>query len=220
MAASLSKIASSLLISLCFLATPLWTREAPASSPYPVVPAKEGEHCTVCGAPLGEDDVALIVRGRRVPLGKSMVDTFLADEEKYFAEKQPKAALFQEELTAPAGVAQGGISGSWFLFGLYVLLSLVFAGLSGYRAVSKGLQPIPYFFLGFFFSALGYLYVLTRRPLAAKGTIPTGLVKVPVTLTPRACPMCGNTNHPAAHKCSACGGPLEPTLQSDVARVS
>jgi hypothetical protein len=164
--------------------------------------------------------VALIVRGRRVPLDKSMVDTFLADEEKYFAEKQPKAALFQEELTAPAGVAQGGISGSWFLFGLYVLLSLVFGGLSGYRAVSKGLQPIPYFFLGFFFSALGYLYVLTCRPLAAKGTIPTGLVKVPVTLTPRACPMCGNTNHPAAHKCSACGGPLEPTLQSDVARVS
>src|SRR5437773_2612160 len=110
MAGFISKIACSSVGALCLVTVPFLAQEAPAKSSYPVVPAKDGERCIVCGAPLGGDDVALIVRGRRVPLGKSMVDTFLADEEKYFAEKQPKAALFQEELAAPAGVAQGGIS--------------------------------------------------------------------------------------------------------------
>jgi hypothetical protein len=148
-----------------------------------------------------------------------MVDTFLADEERYFAAKQPRAALFQEELAAPVGVAQGGISWGWFLFGLYVLLSLVFAGLSGYRAVSRGLQPIPCFFVGFFFNAFGYFYVLTRASLVARGAIPAGLVKVPATLAPQKCPRCGSDNHPAARKCSGCGGVLQPLLQSDVARV-
>src|SRR6266511_4140931 len=98
MTAFFSRLICWLVLVLYFLATLLCAQEIPARSPYPVVPAKAGERCTVCGAPLGEDDVALLVRGRRVPLGKSMVDTFLADEEKYFAEKQPKSALFQEEL--------------------------------------------------------------------------------------------------------------------------
>src|SRR5262249_17364899 len=84
------------VVALCLLGVPLLAQETPANRPYPVVPAKEGERCTVCRAALGKDDVALIVRGRRVPLGRLMVDTFLANEEKYFAEKQPKAALFQE----------------------------------------------------------------------------------------------------------------------------
>ena len=206
-------------VALCLLGAPLVALETPPGGPYPVVPAKKGERCIVCGAPLGKDDVALIIRGRRVPLDRSMVDTFLADEEKYFAEKQPKAALFQEELTAPAGVAQGGISWAWFLFGLYVLLSLIFGALSGYRAVSRGLQPIPYFFVGFFFNAPGYLYVLTRPSLVAKGTVPAGFVKVPTTLAPQKCHMCGSDNHPAASKCSGCGAGLRPLSQSDVARV-
>jgi len=215
----LPKLSGSLIVALYLSAIPYWAQEARGKSPYPVVPAHEGERCTVCGAPLGEDDVALIVRGRRVPLGKAMVDTFLAHEEKYFAAKQPKAALFQEELTASGGVVQGGISWGWFSFGLYVLLSLVFAGLSGYSAVSKGLPAIPYFFGGLFLNAFGYLYVLTRLSLVAKGTIPTGLVKVPTTLAPQKCHMCGSDNHPAAPTCSACGGALQPALQSDVARV-
>src|SRR5262249_44998082 len=103
---------SSLLV-LCLFEITLPAQEAPIKSPYPVVPARAGERCTVCGTPLGQDDVALMVRGRRVPLNKSMVDAFLADKEKYFAQQQPRAALFQEELDVPAGVAQGGISLRW-----------------------------------------------------------------------------------------------------------
>jgi hypothetical protein len=215
-----SKIAYSSVTLFCLLGTLLASQEAPARGPYPVVSAKEGERCSVCGAALGEDDVALMVRGRRVLFEKSMIDTFLADPEKYFSEKQPRAGLFQEELDAPPGTAQGGISWGWFLFGSYVLLSLLFAGLSGYSAISKGLQPIPSFFIGLFFNALGCLYVLTRRRVAPRGNLPAGLVKIPVTLAPKACPTCGNTNHPAARKCSVCDGHLQPGLQSDVARAS
>ncbi|MFQ5675448.1 MAG: hypothetical protein ACE5G1_06080, partial [bacterium] len=65
------------------------------------------------------------------------------NQEKYFAELQPKSALFQENFGAPPGAAQGGISLGWFLFGSYVLLALIFSGLSGHAAVSKGLNAIP-----------------------------------------------------------------------------
>lgn len=199
--------------------SPLYAQEIKAPPQYPSVPAKPGERCTVCGVSLTENDVALIVRGRRVPLNNAMVDSFLRNQEKYFSTKQPKGALFQEELKTSAGVAQGGISSGWFLFGLYMLVALIFGGMSGYTAVSKGLQPIPHFFIGFFFSALGYLYVLSRPAAVTKGEIPAGLVKVPATHAPVPCPDCGNTNHPAATKCVGCGAKLQPLMQSEVTRT-
>ena len=104
-------------------------------SQYQSVPARPGELCTVCGTPLTEDDVALIVKGRRVPLNKAMVNAFLQNQEKYFTKMQPRGALFQEELDAPAGTALGGVSLGWFLFGSYVLVALIFGGMSGYAAV-------------------------------------------------------------------------------------
>jgi hypothetical protein len=188
-------------------------------SPYQSVPAKSGELCTVCGVPLTEDDVALIVKGRRVPLNKAMVNKFLQNQEKYFATMQPRSALFQAELDAPAGTALGGVSSGWFLFGLYVLVALIFGGMSGYTAVAKGLKPIPHFFIGFAFCAIGYLYVLTRPRQAEEGEIPSGLVKVPATSAPTPCKKCGYTNHPSAKKCAGCGTNLTPIVQSDVTRV-
>ncbi len=131
------------------------------ANPYAVVPARVGEYCTVCGSPLTEDDVALIVKGRRFPVDKSMVDVFLKNPQAYFRTKQIRGALFQEELQA-AGATQSALTGGWFLFGLYILTGLVCAGLSGYIAVSKGLPAIPHFFAGFFLSVFGLLYVLTR----------------------------------------------------------
>ncbi len=212
---------------LWLIALPLWAQEHPAQSqPIPMQsrykeePAKPGDRCIVCGAPLtAETGVRLTVRGRRVPVSKALVDTFLSHPEKYFAKMQPKGALFQEEMSAPAGAALSGISLGWFLFGLYILAALVFAGLSGYAAVSKGLRPIQYFFIGFFLSAFGYLYVLTRSAAVKKGEIPVGLVKVPTTAAPRPCPACGYANHPSAKKCVGCGGKLEPMMVPEVARV-
>ncbi len=188
-------------------------------SQYQSVPARPGELCTVCGIPLTGDGVALIVKGRRVPLDKAHVNEFLQNAGKYFAAMQPRSALFQEELDAPAGTALGGVSSGWFLFGLYVLVALIFGGMSGYTAVAKGLKPIPHFFIGFAFSAFGYLYVLTRASQVEEGEIPSGLVKVPATSAPVPCKTCGYMNHPSAKKCANCGASLKPIVQSDVTRV-
>jgi hypothetical protein len=207
-------------VALCFLAPSLWAQENLPQTPYRAVRPQPGDYCTVGNVPLDTSkDVVLIVRGRRVPLHHTMVDSFLRTQEKYFSQKQPKGALFQEELSAPAGAALGGISLGWFLFGVYVLTALVFGGISGYAAVSKGLKPIPHFFIGFFLSVFGYLYILTRPAVAKKGEIPAGLVKVPATNAPVSCPACGYTNHPSAKRCFDCGGKLEPTMESEVARV-
>jgi len=208
-------------IALCLQAFPLFAQEsAQTSQAYERVPYQPGEICVVSGKHLVEGDVALIVRGRRVPLCITKVDTFLKYSEKYFAHMQPKGALFQEEMSAPSGAALGGISSGWFLFGLYVLAALVFGGMSGYSAVSKGLKPIPHFFIGFFLSAFGYLYVLTRPAVAKQGEIPAGLVKVPATSAPLPCPGCGYTNHPSARQCVGCGGKLKPMMESEVARAT
>ena len=205
---------------LGLLALPAWAQENAPHTSYQKVRPKWGDYCTVGNVPLDTlQDVALIVRGRRVPLHRTMVDSFLRTQEKYFSRQQPKGALFQEELSAAKGAALAGVTSGWFLFGLYVLVALVFAGMSGYTAVSKGLPPIPNFFIGFALSALGYLYVLTRPAAAAKGEIPGGLVKVPVTHTPVSCAGCGYQNHPSARQCAGCGGKLTPMIESEVART-
>ena len=209
-----------LALAFCLLALPLRTQENASQTPYQSVRPKLGDYCTVGNVPLDTlQDVALIVRGRRVPLHRTMVDSFMRTQEKYFSQQQPKGALFQEELSAAKGAALAGVTSGWFLFGLYVLVALIFAGVSGYTAVSKGLPPIPNFFIGFFLSALGYLYVLTRPAVAKKGEIPGGLVKVPLTHAPVPCAACGYQNHPSAKQCVGCGGKLEPMMQSEVARA-
>ena len=208
----------SLFLCSLFVHSPVFPADTTSIS-YPVFPAKPGEKCTVCGTPLTQDDLALIVKGRRVPLSRAMVQEFLRNQEKYFAGFEPKGALFQENMDAPDGTALGGISNGWFLFGLWVLFALVFAGLSGYVAVGKGLIPIRHFFIGLIFSAVGFLYVLTRPKVVREGEIPEGLTKVPTTASPVLCAKCGSANHPSARKCSMCGADLKPRVESEVARV-
>ncbi|MEW5975771.1 MAG: hypothetical protein AB1898_08190 [Acidobacteriota bacterium] len=214
--------------SLCSLLFVLWlgffgfafkADEGRVTPPYAQVPPQEGERCAVCGVPLTSEDVVLIVRGRRVPLNKEMVGEFLSRQEEYFRSRQPKGALFQEEFQTPPGVSQSGISLRWFLVGLYIVTALVFAGLSGYVAVAKGLPPIPYFFLALAFNVFGFLYVLTRPSESTAGAVPPGLVKIPVTHEPLACGACGNTNHPAAARCASCGVSLTPRISSEVSRA-
>lgn len=186
---------------------------------YSRVPAKSSELCTVCGAELTSDDVALIVRGRRTPLRQAHVETFLKNLERGFYSQQPRGALFQEDMSAPPGTAQGGISRGWFVFGLLVLSSLICGGLSGYRALSMGLPPLAPFFIGFFLNLPGLLYVISRPAGQGHGQVPRGLVKVPETVAPVPCPACGEVNHPTARRCLRCGKELTPSQQSEVTRA-
>jgi len=181
-------------------------------------PAKD-ERCLICNKPLTEGDIVLLVRGRRVPLKRAMVDSFLHNQEKFFGDLQPKSALFQEEMSAPAGASLAGISYGWFVFGLYVLAALLFAGLSANSAVSKGLPPLSSFFIGLSFTIFGFLYVVTRPSAAEAGESPKGLRKVAATAAPLLCPECGESNHPCAASCSSCGHELTPTRASEVSRI-
>ncbi|HET6961366.1 MAG TPA: hypothetical protein VFJ27_02675 [Terriglobia bacterium] len=186
---------------------------------YPTVTAKAGETCTVCGMPVSNDDVAIILRGRRMPVMKDMAESVLRNPEFYFKDKQARGALFQEDFQLRPGVVSSGVSLGWFLAGLYVLSALFFGGLSSNAAVAKGLPPVSSFFLGLALSLLGYLFVLTRRPDKSSHGVPAGLLKVPATQSPLACPQCGNTNHPAATSCALCHVSLSPQGQSDLSRT-
>ena len=185
-------------------------------SQYPTVAAKAGEICTVCGMPVSSSDVAIILKGRRMPVMKEMAETVLRNPEVYFRDKQAKGALFQEDFPGPTGAVSSGVSLGWFLAGLYVLSALIFAGLSGNAAVARGLPPISSFFFGLGLSLFGYLYVLTRRSGKASRGVPVGWLKVPATQSPLACPQCGNTNHPAAPSCASCRALLSLQGQSDL----
>lgn len=192
-----------------------FAQDSEAFLPYARAMVEAGEVCLVCGQPLSQDDVVYLVRGRRVPLKREHIAAFVADSSRYLALSKPKSALFHEHAAQTRGIELG-----WFLFGLYVLIALIFSGLSGYNAVSKGLNPIPHFFIGLIFSVLGYLYVLTRPRAAQSSEVPGGLVKVHTTHEPVACGQCGYTNHPAAKACSGCGAKLQPIVASEVGRRS
>ena len=185
---------------------------------YDTVAAKSGESCAVCGNPVSDTDVALIVKGRRVPLKREMVEEFVKHQDKYFARLQPKGALFQEEM-GPESEGHGSVGMGWFLFGVYVLIALLFGGLSGYAAIGKGLKPLPHFFVGLLFPLFGYIFVLSRPRAEGSGGIPSGLVKVPDTSAPIRCKACGNTNHPSARRCSVCHAELKPARDSEVFRA-
>ena len=186
---------------------------------YKKVAPKKNERCIICDVPLTEEDFALMVRGRRVPLKAAMFDSFMNNQEKYFSKLQPKSALFQENMDAPAGVAQGGVSMGWFWFGVYVLVGLIFGGMTAYTAVAKGLSAVPHFFIGFFLPVIGFAYVMSRPSSVKKGEIPDGLVKVPTTSAPEQCPKCNYTNHPSATACAGCGAELQPEIASEVSKV-
>ncbi len=190
-------------------------QETTPGLPYQRDAVKPGDVCMVSGTALTQEDVVFIIRGRRVPLHREHVSRFVADSTKYLAQLQSQGALFYKDMEK----AEGGIDLGWFLFGMYVLIALLFSGLSGYTAVSKGLNPIPHFFIGLIFSALGYLYVLTRTRVAQSGEVPGGFVKVHMTREPVACGQCGYTNHPAAKVCLGCGAKLQPVVASEVGKT-
>jgi hypothetical protein len=210
---------ATILLVLTLIPEVVLSGEALPQSRYPTVAAKAGEVCIVCGMPVSSGDIAIVLKGRRMPVMKDMAETVLRNPEFYFKDKQARGALFQEDFQAPSGADRAGVSLRWFLVGLYILSALIFGGLSGATAVAKGLPPISSFFLGLALSLFGYLFVLTRRSNRASHGVPTGLLKVPATQSPLACPQCGNTNHPAAASCALCHVSLSPQGQSDLSRA-
>lgn len=207
------------LLVLSLLSRLVFASETQPQSHYPTVAAKVGEICIVCGMPVSSGDIAILLKGRRMPVMRDMAAAVLKDPETYFKNKQAKGALFQEDFRAPSGAVQAGVSLGWFLAGLYILSALIFGGLSGTAAVAKGLPPISSFFLGLGLSLFGYLYVVTKRSRKASQGAPAGLLKVPATQSPLACPQCGDTNHPAARLCASCHVSLSPQGQSDLSRA-
>lgn len=194
----------------------VWPQEMHPDLPYPREAAKPGDACLSCNQTIVANGAAFVIRGRKVALHNEHVSDFVADSTRLLAQLQPRGALFQERAHGTTVMSEGGMG--WFLFGLYVLVALVFAGMSGYAAVAKGLNPVSHFFIGLIFSALGYLYVLTRQRTAQSEAVPGGLVKVHATHEPVPCAKCGYTNHPAAKKCLGCGVELQPLVASEVKR--
>jgi predicted nucleic acid-binding Zn ribbon protein len=180
---------------------------------YRLVPAEYGEHCLICGMQLTADDVALIYRGRRVPLKRAMVEQFLQDPDRYFFKLEPRAALFDEH-----AVVRRRLQTGWLVVGFAILTSLLFAGLSAHQAVRKGLQPVPWFFAGLAFNAFGYLMILTRKGTPGSD-VPEGWAKVRLTAEPVHCRNCGAEIHPSARRCPFCGRETTPVVSSEVERV-
>jgi len=156
------------------------------------------------------------------PLPRSL-QTSLDDSARHAAgtphdRGRPRTALFHENQRSPRDLQQGGISWGWLAAGLYVLSGLLFGGLSGYAALTKGLAPRLCFFLGLFLNVFGYLYVL-MRPAGSRQQAAPGLRKVPSTAAPIPCPHCSHPNHPSAKKCAGCNSELQPIAQSDLDRL-
>lgn len=176
---------------------------------YSFTEVREGDHCTVSGHELYQDDIALIVQGRRVPLKKEALDIFLSSPEKYFSKLQAKSALFTEDMNDNKNLSYG-----WFLFGVYVLIGLIFAALCSHIAIAKGLKPVPWFFAGLLLCVIAY-FILVMKKSESRENIPDGLRKVPLTYDPSSCPICKNLNHPSAKNCSSCGAELKSSRISE-----
>lgn len=180
------------------------------------VAAQAGDYCLVDHGELHQGDAVYLVDGQRVALHWPQCYRALAAEpQSFLAKLRPRGAF----LGASREAAK--LSPAWFLFGAYVLVGLIFGALCAHVAVNRGQSPAVWFGAGLFFSAFGYLLLLTRPalPVAAPEGVPRGLRKIALTFSPAACPMCGRENHPSANRCLGCGSALTPRVASELARA-
>ena len=186
------------------------------TTPYRVVEARAGETCVVCDKAIGAKDRVYEVEGQRVPVHVGACENaFLHNPALYLARLKPRGAFLGAEPNLGPGISWG-----WFALGIYVLLGLVFGAFCAYRAVNHALRPWPWFLAGFFLNLLGFLALVTRPAgVSSMAGLPSGLVKIPATYSPRPCPVCGRMNHPSARSCAECGSKIEPLVTSEVSRV-
>jgi hypothetical protein len=180
------------------------------------VQPQTGDVCLVCNKPIESDDVVYLVDGQRVPVHRGDCDARLhAHPTKYLAKMKPRGALLD------AGSVSSGASFDWLYVGLYVLAGLVLGGLAAQRALHVGRRPLIWLVLGLVGNVAAYavLLALPKRQVRTLAAIPSGLAKIASTYSPQACPKCGAENHPSARECSGCGTKLNPTMESEAARV-
>lgn len=175
-----------------------------------------GETCVVCNKPIGPDDVVYLVDGQRVPVHRGDCDDRLhASPAKFLAKLKPRGALLD------ASSLSSQASFGWLFAGFYVLAGLIFGALAAHRAFHVGRKPLAWLAIGLIGNLPAYavLLVLPKREVRALAGIPPGLGKIASTYSPQACPKCGTENHPSARECSGCGAKLNPTMESEAARV-
>lgn len=176
--------------------------------PYP---ARPGETCVVCNGVTTEADVAYVVNGQRVAVKKEFEQEFLAEPERFMRRYRPESMLFTASMPAES---------NWTLFlaATYVLLGLLFGGLCAQQAMAKGYPGARWFFYGLCANVIAWL-LLKSKPPVHPVALPEGLAKLPSTLAPAACPICGRPNHPGARSCSACGAALSNSIVSEAESV-
>lgn len=175
-----------------------------------------GDVCRVCNQPLHKGDAVYVVRGQRIGIHlEELASDLRMQLTRIAAQLEPRGAFIG------TGPDQRALSSAWFLFGVYVLLGLVFAAICAHRALHTGHSPSAWFGIGLVLNAVGYLLLLIRpkREVRAPAGVPAGLRKISATHAPQPCPMCGTLNHPAATACLGCGARLEPKTVSEVVRA-
>ena len=180
------------------------------------VQPRPGETCLVCNKPIGSEDMVYLIDGQRVPVHRvDCADSLRANPVRFLARMKPRGALLD------ASSVSSGVSISWLCAGLYVLAGLVFGALAAQRALRVGRGPLIWLVLGLVGNVAAYavLLALPKRQVRALAGVPPGLGKIASTYSPQACPKCAAENHPSARECSACGAKLNPTMESEAARV-
>ncbi len=181
---------------------------------YPLAPVQAGDICLVCGMEIKSDGLAIIYKGRRVPLANGeMLRKFLKEPQRYFYQLQPRGALFHEDTITNLAAKQG-----WFIFGIWMVLALLSSAITTGIALRKGFSPARWFLTGFLLPVVAVLWALVK-PSQKLVELPPHLGKVSTTLAPGVCPQCGEFNHPSATRCTGCGGKLTPSVESEVKRV-
>ena len=172
--------------------------------------------CLVCDKLHNNSRNIVLYKGMDIPLCSDGCEShYLAYKERgkldtLTAKIEPRSMLFQEDSNINRDLQK-----SFFWFGCYVLIGLIFGGAAAYLAVQKGQNAWFGFIMGLILNVIG-LAVIVVSPKKNEMFRSEGLTKVPRTRDEVVCGTCGETLHPAAKKCSGCGKRIESKIVSEV----